>query len=142
MATSAARRALSFLLTKSPTSASSSSCPNTLMSRSRFALALLNAPLSDNLVPAPVKTQTRPRTSGPGYSPLNDRAPNWTNRPPKETILLDGCDYEHWLVVLEFPDPKPSETEMVDAYVKTLASVVGRYLTNRFSSASILYLFS
>ncbi|KAG8085066.1 hypothetical protein GUJ93_ZPchr0010g10275 [Zizania palustris] len=65
-------------------------------------------------------------SGGSGYSPLNDPSPNWSNRPPKETILLDGCDYEHWLIVMEFPtDPKPSEEDMVAAYVKTLASVVG-----------------
>jgi hypothetical protein len=58
---------------------------------------------------------------------LNDPSPNWSNRPPKETILLDGCDYEHWLIVMEFPtNPPPSEEEMINAYVKTLASVVGR----------------
>ncbi|XP_037455285.1 multiple organellar RNA editing factor 3, mitochondrial-like [Triticum dicoccoides] len=62
----------------------------------------------------------------PGYSPLNDPSPNWSNRPPKETILLDGCDYEHWLIVMEFPaDPKPSEEDMVAAYVKTLTAVLG-----------------
>nr|CAB3485760.1 unnamed protein product [Digitaria exilis]CAB3488280.1 unnamed protein product [Digitaria exilis] len=66
-------------------------------------------------------------SGGSGYSPLNDPSPNWSNRPPKETILLDGCDYEHWLIVMEFPtDPKPSEEEMVAAYVKTLTAVVGR----------------
>ncbi|GJN26452.1 hypothetical protein PR202_gb14381 [Eleusine coracana subsp. coracana] len=62
---------------------------------------------------------------GSGYSPLNDPSPNWSNRPPKETILLDGCDYEHWLIVMEFPtDPKPTEEEMVAVYVKTLATVL------------------
>ncbi|OEL29297.1 Multiple organellar RNA editing factor 3, mitochondrial [Dichanthelium oligosanthes] len=65
-------------------------------------------------------------SGGSGYSPLNDPSPNWSNRPPKETILLDGCDYEHWLIVMEFPtDPKPTEEEMVAAYVKTLTDVVG-----------------
>ncbi|KAL2339006.1 hypothetical protein Fmac_013452 [Flemingia macrophylla] len=65
-------------------------------------------------------------SSGSGYSPLNDPSPNWSNRPPKETILLDGCDYEHWLIVMEFPDnPKPSEDHMVNTYVKTLAQVLG-----------------
>ncbi|KAI4364462.1 hypothetical protein MLD38_020551 [Melastoma candidum] len=72
-------------------------------------------------------TASRPKTtSGSGYSPLNDPSPNWSNRPPKETILLDGCDYEHWLIVMEFPeDPKPSEDEMIASYVKTLSQVVG-----------------
>lgn len=72
-------------------------------------------------------------TSGSGYSPLNDPSPNWSNRPPKETILLDGCDYEHWLIVMEFPqDPKTSEEEMIAAYVKTLADVVGRFEKSYF----------
>lgn len=38
---------------------------------------------------------------------------------------MDGCDYEHWLIVMEFPDPKPSEEDMINAYVKTIAAVVG-----------------
>ncbi|KAK8709820.1 hypothetical protein V6N13_060822 [Hibiscus sabdariffa] len=120
MASFTARRSLSNLLSRALSSPSSSS----LSSRSRLTFALLkNSPVS---VPESVKILTRTKTSGSGYSPLNDPSPNWSNRPPKETILLDGCDYEHWLIVLEFPeDSKPSEEEMIDAYVKTLASVVG-----------------
>lgn len=73
-------------------------------------------------------TRSNVKSSGSGYSPLNDPSPNWSNRPPKETILLDGCDYEHWLVVLEFSEEdKPSEEQMVESYVKTLATVVGRF---------------
>ncbi|KAL6652025.1 hypothetical protein ACP70R_010950 [Stipagrostis hirtigluma subsp. patula] len=86
------------------------------------------AAASSHLAPwAPPSRGARTASSGgSGYSPLNDPSPNWSNRPPKETILLDGCDYEHWLIVMEFPtDPKPTEEEMVDAYVKTLASVLG-----------------
>lgn len=49
-----------------------------------------------------------------------------SNRAPRETILLPGCDYEHWLIVMEFPqNPKPSPEEMIDTYIKTLAQVVG-----------------
>ncbi|XVE82191.1 hypothetical protein DITRI_Ditri15bG0127600 [Diplodiscus trichospermus] len=119
------RRSLATLLSRTLSSASfSPSCSSSFSSRSRFALALLNNP--PVFIPETLKIVTRTKTSGPGYSPLNDPSPNWSNRPPKETILLDGCDYEHWLIVLEFPeDPKPSEEEMIDAYVKTLASVVG-----------------
>ncbi|GMG98355.1 hypothetical protein Nepgr_000195 [Nepenthes gracilis] len=47
------------------------------------------------------------------------------NRPPKETILLDGCDFEHWLVVVEKPDPQLTRDEIIDSYIKTLAKVVG-----------------
>ncbi|CAM8932856.1 unnamed protein product [Rhodiola kirilowii] len=88
--------------------------------RSRFAVAILSHNHPSILIP------TRFKTSGSGYSPLNDPSPNWSNRPPKETILLDGCDYEHWLIVMEFAtDPKPSEDEMINSYVKTLATVLG-----------------
>ncbi|KAJ4809079.1 multiple organellar RNA editing factor [Rhynchospora pubera] len=76
----------------------------------------------------PLSTASRPKTtSSSGYSPSTDPSPNWSSRQPKETILLDGCDYEHWLVVMDFPTQPapPSEQEMLDAYVKTLAAVVG-----------------
>ncbi|KAK6934164.1 hypothetical protein RJ641_034325 [Dillenia turbinata] len=58
-------------------------------------------------------------------SSLNDPNPNWSNRPPKETILLDGCDFEHWLVVMEKPEGEPTRDEIIDSYIKTLAKVVG-----------------
>ncbi|PKA51707.1 Uncharacterized protein AXF42_Ash003074 [Apostasia shenzhenica] len=58
-------------------------------------------------------------------SSLNDPSPNWSNRPPKETILLDGCDFEHWLVVVEKPDESLTRDEIIDSYIKTLAQVVG-----------------
>ncbi|KAF9591340.1 hypothetical protein IFM89_003963 [Coptis chinensis] len=49
-----------------------------------------------------------------------------SNRPPKETILLDGCDFEHWLVVLEpFDVNAVTRDEIIDSYIKTLAQVVG-----------------
>ncbi|KAG1370247.1 multiple organellar RNA editing factor 8, chloroplastic/mitochondrial [Cocos nucifera] len=63
---------------------------------------------------------TRPSTSS-----LNDPSPNWSNRPPKETILLDGCDFEHWLIVMEPPDPSLTRDEIIDSYIKTLAQVLG-----------------
>lgn len=59
-------------------------------------------------------------------SSLNDPNPNWSNRPPKETILLDGCDFEHWLVVVEPPQGEPTRDEIIDSYIKTLAQIVGR----------------
>ncbi|KAK1419231.1 hypothetical protein QVD17_28394 [Tagetes erecta] len=118
MANFTTRRTLISLLSRIRSSQSSS-----IHSRSRFSPHLLNnhnqSPLLTPRIPVRLKT------TGSGYSPLNDSSPNWSNRPPKETILLDGCDYEHWLIVMEFPtDPKPSEQEMIDSYVKTLASVL------------------
>ncbi|XP_039026556.1 multiple organellar RNA editing factor 8, chloroplastic/mitochondrial-like [Hibiscus syriacus] len=58
-------------------------------------------------------------------SSLNDPNPNYSNRPPKETILLDGCDFEHWLVVMEPPKEDATRDDIIDTYIKTLAQVVG-----------------
>ncbi|KAL4565243.1 hypothetical protein LXL04_029329 [Taraxacum kok-saghyz] len=118
MASVATRRTLNSLFSHLRSSRSSS-----ITSRSRFSLPLLDHHYqSPQLAP---RVPVRLKSSGSGYSPLNDPSPNWSNRPPKETILLDGCDYEHWLIVMEFPtDPKPSEDEMINSYVKTLASVL------------------
>ncbi|KAG7031062.1 Multiple organellar RNA editing factor 8, chloroplastic/mitochondrial, partial [Cucurbita argyrosperma subsp. argyrosperma] len=58
-------------------------------------------------------------------SSLKDPNPNWSNRPPKETILLDGCDFEHWLIVMEKPEGDPTRDEIIDSFIKTLAMVVG-----------------
>ncbi|KAI5650848.1 hypothetical protein M9H77_36853 [Catharanthus roseus] len=115
MAAFATRRTLATLLSRSL----STPC------RSRLSLPLLNIQYQEQRPASnPFNVPARNKTSG--YSPLNDPSPNWSNRPPKETILLDGCDYEHWLIVMEFSnDPKPSEEEMINAYVKTLAAVVG-----------------
>lgn len=44
----------------------------------------------------------------------------------RETILLPGCDYNHWLIVMEFPkDPAPTREQMIDTYLNTLAQVLG-----------------
>ncbi|XP_066357428.1 multiple organellar RNA editing factor 8, chloroplastic/mitochondrial-like [Miscanthus floridulus] len=66
----------------------------------------------------------------PATSSLRGSSPNWSNRPPKETILLEGCDFEHWLVVMEPPpgddsNPDIMRDEIIDSYIKTLAQVVG-----------------
>lgn len=137
MAYSAARRTLASAVTRS-LSSTTSTCSN---SRSRFAFALLNRQQAQ-LVPDPVNIPTRFKHSGSGYSPLNDATPNWSNRPPKETILLDGCDYEHWLIILEFNDPKPSEEDMINSYVKTLAAVVGRYPFLQFEISILFFFFN
>ncbi|GJQ89031.1 DAG protein, chloroplastic [Tanacetum coccineum] len=45
---------------------------------------------------------------------------------PRETIMLPGCDYSHWLIVMEFPkDPAPTREQMIDTYLNTLATVLG-----------------
>ncbi|XP_054814501.1 multiple organellar RNA editing factor 8, chloroplastic/mitochondrial-like [Prosopis cineraria] len=85
-------------------------------------LAVASADIHRRLVAPPsLRTFSTRATS----SSLNDPNPNWSNRPPKETILLDGCDFEHWLVVMEKPEGDPTRDEIIDSYIKTLAQVVG-----------------
>ncbi|CAN1281258.1 Multiple organellar RNA editing factor 3, mitochondrial [Linum perenne] len=123
MANLAARRSLVRVVARGLSSPSSASPSST---SSRFASALVDKAYLTRLSPQSINVPTRFKTSRSGYSPLNDTSPNWSNRPPKETIMLDGCDYEHWLIVMEFTEePKPSEEEMIKAYVKTLTAVVG-----------------
>ncbi|KAK4747584.1 hypothetical protein SAY87_014170 [Trapa incisa] len=39
-----------------------------------------------------------------------------------DTILFEGCDYNHWLITMDFPkDPKPTPEEMVRTYEETCA---------------------
>ncbi|GLJ07487.1 hypothetical protein SUGI_0068090 [Cryptomeria japonica] len=58
-------------------------------------------------------------------SSFTDRVPDFSNKPPKETILQDGCDYEHWFIVVELPRENMTRDEIIDLYIKTLAQVVG-----------------
>ncbi|TYI48467.1 hypothetical protein E1A91_D13G250700v1 [Gossypium mustelinum] len=108
-----ARRSLSTLLSRALTSSSSSSFP----SRSRLTVALLNK--TPIFIPDATRILTRTKTYGSGYLPFRD-----PSRLP--AVVLYGRGDEHWLIILEFPErPKPLEEEMIDTYVKTLASVVG-----------------
>ncbi|TYH36383.1 hypothetical protein ES332_D13G260500v1 [Gossypium tomentosum] len=107
-----ARRSLSTLLSRALTSSSSS-----FPSRSRLTVALLNK--TPIFIPDATKILTRTKTYGSGYLPFRD-----PSRLP--AVVLYGRGDEHWLIILEFPErPKPLEEEMIDTYVKTLASVVG-----------------
>ncbi|KAH7860675.1 hypothetical protein Vadar_016596 [Vaccinium darrowii] len=74
---------------------------------------------------SPATTTLRGYSTRRTSSSLNDSSPNWSNRPPKETILLDGCDFEHWLVVMEKPEGDLTRDDIIDSYIKTLAEVVG-----------------
>ncbi|GMY37126.1 multiple organellar RNA editing factor 9, chloroplastic-like [Fagus crenata] len=54
------------------------------------------------------------------------RRSNNNSNEPRETIMLPGCDYNHWLIVMEFPkDPAPTREQMIDTYLNTLATVLG-----------------
>ncbi|CAD5323112.1 unnamed protein product [Arabidopsis thaliana] len=114
-------KSLSFLFTRSFASSAplAKSPASSLLSRSRPLVAAFSSVFRGGLVS--VKGLSTQATS----SSLNDPNPNWSNRPPKETILLDGCDFEHWLVVVEPPQGEPTRDEIIDSYIKTLAQIVG-----------------
>ncbi|XP_057795945.1 multiple organellar RNA editing factor 8, chloroplastic/mitochondrial [Salvia miltiorrhiza] len=103
---------------------SSAVLPNSssFLFRLRPIVAAASASYFRRLLPA---ISTRAFSTRQTESSLNDPNPNWSNRPPKETILLDGCDFEHWLVVVEKPEGDPTRDEIIDSYIKTLATVVG-----------------
>ncbi|CAM8991798.1 unnamed protein product [Rhodiola kirilowii] len=60
------------------------------------------------------------------YSPLNSGS-NFSDRPPTEMApLFPGCDYEHWLIVMDKPGGEgATKKQMIDCYIQTLAKVVG-----------------
>ncbi|CAI0541999.1 unnamed protein product [Linum tenue] len=115
------RAAVDPLLSRSFSSAAASSHRPHPIFRALRPLAAVTPYLSPASASASVRCLATRTTS----SSLNDPSPNWSNRPPKETILLDGCDFEHWLVVLEKPEGDPTRDEIIDSYIKTLAQVVG-----------------
>ncbi|XP_071725917.1 uncharacterized protein [Rutidosis leptorrhynchoides] len=87
--------------------------------------------------PSVTATNVRPFSTRQTTSSLNDSNPNWSNRPPKETILLEGCDFEHWLVVVDKPEGEPTRDEIIDSYINTLAKVVGSYDEARMKIYSV-----
>ncbi|KAL8457897.1 hypothetical protein ACS0TY_035674 [Phlomoides rotata] len=43
-----------------------------------------------------------------------------------DTILFEGCDYNHWLITIDFPkDSNLTRDQMIDTYVNTAAQVFG-----------------
>ncbi|KAE9458062.1 hypothetical protein C3L33_10034, partial [Rhododendron williamsianum] len=122
------KQTLSSLLSRSSSSSSSvaslSTPPPSSLSSSILRLRPLVAVNFHCLSPA---TAARGYATRRTSSSLNDQNPNWSNRPPKETILLEGCDFEHWLVVVEKPEGDPTRDEIIDGYIKTLSEVVGRF---------------
>ncbi|KAK6927111.1 hypothetical protein RJ641_008830 [Dillenia turbinata] len=102
-----------------------------LLSQAHFDLRCL-IPSSSSFIPSSLGG------SSSGFLARNDSFLVWgirgfstrsmndsSNRPPKDTILLDGCDFKHWLVVVNQPDPNLTRDEIIDTYIKTLAKVVG-----------------
>ncbi|XP_065873944.1 multiple organellar RNA editing factor 2, chloroplastic-like [Euphorbia lathyris] len=68
----------------------------------------------------------RVNRAGEAYSPLNSGS-SFSDRPPNEMApLFPGCDYEHWLIVMDKPGGEgATKQQMLDCYVQTLAKIVG-----------------
>ncbi|XP_057424327.1 LOW QUALITY PROTEIN: multiple organellar RNA editing factor 2, chloroplastic-like [Lotus japonicus] len=68
------------------------------------------------------------RAGDSAYSPLNSSGSNsFSDRPPTEMApLFPGCDYNHWLIVMDKPGGEgATKQDMIDCYVQTLAKVLG-----------------
>ncbi|KAK7268821.1 hypothetical protein RIF29_21530 [Crotalaria pallida] len=66
------------------------------------------------------------RAGDSAYSPLNSGS-SFADRPPTEMApLFPGCDYQHWLIVMDKPGGEnATKQQMIDCYVQTLAKVLG-----------------
>ncbi|CAN8316370.1 unnamed protein product [Cochlearia groenlandica] len=105
--------------------ASPSPLPSHIISR-RSTPTLLHAV---GLIPDSTRLmtiRTRMDRSGGSYSPLKSGS-NFSDRPPTEMKpLFPGCDYEHWLIVMDKPGGEnANKQQMIDCYVQTLAKIVG-----------------
>ncbi|XP_008808805.2 multiple organellar RNA editing factor 2, chloroplastic-like isoform X2 [Phoenix dactylifera] len=68
------------------------------------------------------------RPGDSAYSPLNSGSGGgFSDRPPTEMApLFPGCDYEHWLIVMDKPGGEgATKQQMIGCYIQTLAKVVG-----------------
>ncbi|GMN53359.1 hypothetical protein TIFTF001_022495 [Ficus carica] len=74
------------------------------------------------------------------YSPLNSGS-NFSDRPPTEMApLFPGCDYNHWLIVMDKPGGEgATKQQMIDCYIQTMAKVVGRMKVANFGLNLIVY---
>ncbi|TYK15747.1 DAG protein [Cucumis melo var. makuwa] len=56
------------------------------------------------------------------YSQSSFGSNNKIDKVGSDTLVLEGADYHHWLIIMEFPkDPKPTPEEMVRTYEETCA---------------------
>ncbi|KAJ0092019.1 hypothetical protein Patl1_25688 [Pistacia atlantica] len=121
---------VTFLLSKRLHSTVTITAPSPLPSLlfSRRSLAPL-AHAVQRISPSTRFSQIRCRVNRSGssaYSPLNSGS-NFSDRPPTEMApLFPGCDYEHWLIVMDKPGGEgATKQQMIDCYIQTLAKVLG-----------------
>ncbi|XP_010499838.1 PREDICTED: multiple organellar RNA editing factor 5, mitochondrial [Camelina sativa] len=107
------------------TSGATSPCPSYLLSR-RSTAAISHAVGFVSSLNRFTTVRTRMDRSGGSYSPLKSGS-NFSDRPPTEMApLFPGCDYEHWLIVMDKPGGEnATKQQMIDCYVQTLAKILG-----------------
>uniref|UniRef100_A0A453MP63 MORF/ORRM1/DAG-like MORF domain-containing protein n=2 Tax=Aegilops tauschii subsp. strangulata TaxID=200361 RepID=A0A453MP63_AEGTS len=63
---------------------------------------------------------------GDGYAPARGGGGGGDRAPTEMAPLFPGCDYEHWLIVMDKPGGEgASKHQMIDCYIHTLAKVLG-----------------
>ncbi|KAE9617624.1 hypothetical protein Lal_00043277 [Lupinus albus] len=86
-------------------------------------------PISPSAHFSPVRCQSTRPGGNSAYSPLNNSGggSNFSDRPPTEMApLFPGCDYQHWLIVMDKPGGEgASKQQMIDCYIQTLSKVLG-----------------
>jgi hypothetical protein len=102
-------------------------CP----ARSLLRLRSRRLPSSSSIRPARQRAgvgsvRCMARRPDSSYSPL--RSGQGGDRAPTEMApLFPGCDYEHWLIVMDKPGGEgATKQQMIDCYIQTLAQVLGR----------------
>ncbi|KAK9282029.1 hypothetical protein L1049_004940 [Liquidambar formosana] len=100
-------------------------------------------PFRSNLSPVPFSSSSSAsgwfsNDSSTGESAATQR-PELTRVPS----LLEGCDYVHWLVVMEPPRGYPHRDQIVHEYIKTLAVALGSLAqcemgSTRFVSSAVV----
>ncbi|KAK7328305.1 hypothetical protein VNO77_22408 [Canavalia gladiata] len=91
-------------------------------STASFSVPIQGA-VSSSLQPANGMVQSRSfRSSSITFFSVRSSQNNIPDEIGPDTILFEGCDYNHWLFVMDFPkDNKPSAEEMVRTYEETCA---------------------
>ncbi|MED6143159.1 hypothetical protein PIB30_003864 [Stylosanthes scabra] len=91
-----------------------------------ISLAIRRALPSAPTAPAPWLSRSFRSSSISLWSNRSSSASNIPDEIGPDDILFEGCDYHHWLFVMDFPkDNKPSPEEMVRTYEETCAKGLG-----------------
>ncbi|KAI4298972.1 hypothetical protein L6164_032475 [Bauhinia variegata] len=84
------------------------------------------SPLPSSLSPALLAQARAFKSSTVSLLSARSSYNNDLNEIGPDTILFEGCDYNHWLIVMDFPkDPKPTPEQMVETYEQTCAKGLG-----------------